>query len=234
MAKKRKASKLADDASRAATAVDPASLHVDDDNARVHSEENSSAIDASLREFGPGRSVVIDKDDRVIAGNGTLEAARKVGKRVVVVDGDGDTLVAVRRKDWTPEQARAYAIADNRTTDLSTFDFDILAGQLADLNESQPELLAAVGFDAAQLAQLADIEQQIGDLTDGDSFADFGPTATDDALPFRFGPYSGRVSRAVFDSFAIAYQRKQKASDDVTLDDVLTTWLKLRSVQTSS
>ena len=73
-------------------------LELDPDNAMDHPDENLDAIKASLERFGTGRSIVIDSNDVVRAGNGTVSAARAAGfKSVLVVEPKPDQLVAVKR-----------------------------------------------------------------------------------------------------------------------------------------
>lgn len=79
-------------------------------------------VDA-LHHVGAGRSIVIDEDNVVLAGNGVAEAAAEAGiTKVQVVDVDGSTLVAVRRSGLTPDQKRALAMYDNRTAELAEWD----------------------------------------------------------------------------------------------------------------
>jgi hypothetical protein len=100
----------------------------------------------------------MDANNVVRAGNGTLEQAAAAGiKKIAIVDADADTLVAVRRKDWTDDQATAYAIADNKTGDLSVFDFDRVDSQLRELAEAgHADLVAAAGFSDGELSELLD------------------------------------------------------------------------------
>jgi ParB-like chromosome segregation protein Spo0J len=74
----------------------------------------------------------------VIAGNGTLEAAKQLGWSEIVV--------AYTPTDWTYEQARSYALADNRTAELAEWDSDKLAMQLIELDSVGYEL-DDVGFE---------------------------------------------------------------------------------------
>lgn len=106
------------------------SLTLDPENARKHSTKNLTAIAGSLDAFGQRRPLVV-WDGIVIAGNGTLEAAKSLGW----------TNIEITRvpPDWTHEQARAYALADNRTAELADWDHEILADQLIDLD--------SVGYD---------------------------------------------------------------------------------------
>jgi len=102
-------------------------------NARSHSDENLALIADSLREVGAARSIVIDEDDVVLAGNATVEAARAAGlTSAQVVEAEGDTLIAVRRRNLTPEQKRRLALFDNRAAELATWNRDVLRALAAE------------------------------------------------------------------------------------------------------
>jgi ParB-like chromosome segregation protein Spo0J len=101
------------------------SLTLDPENARVHSEKNMKAIAGSLETFGQRRPIVV-WDNIVIAGNGTTEAAKSIGWTEIEI-----TRVP---SDWTHDRARAYALADNRTSELAEWDSTILANQLVELD----------------------------------------------------------------------------------------------------
>jgi DNA modification methylase len=118
----------------------------DGQNARQHNKANREAIASSLREYGAGRSIVVDSANVVRAGNGTLAEAEAAGvKRIVIVDGDAETLVAVRRRDWDDQQATGYAIADNRASDLATWEDEQLRQTLATLDVEDEGLADVLG-----------------------------------------------------------------------------------------
>jgi hypothetical protein len=97
-------------------------------NRRAHTPRNIGMIAESLQGEGAGRSILIDEEGTLIAGHGVVEAAAQVGiTKVKVVDTDGSTLVAVRRKGLTAEQKRRLAISDNRSNELSEWDIERLA-----------------------------------------------------------------------------------------------------------
>jgi len=100
-----------------------AELVEDENNARAHDTRNLQAIEKSLQEFGQQKPIVITKDNKVIAGNGTLLAATSLGwdEIDVVVT----TLDEVKQT--------GFAIADNRTAELAAWDDDVLAKTLSDL-----------------------------------------------------------------------------------------------------
>lgn len=87
-------------------------------------------IESSLREFGAGRSVLVDRDGNLIAGNKTAANALKAGiEDAIIVETTGDKLVVVKRTDLGIDDAaaRALAIADNRTGQVSLeWDADVL------------------------------------------------------------------------------------------------------------
>lgn len=129
--------------------VSVATLKFDEDNARVHPPENRAMLRASLEKFGQRKPIVVTADNTVIAGNGTLLAASELG---------WDKVAVVRAPaDWTEEMIRAYAIADNRSADLSEFDPTVLQAQLASLEIAEFDF-DALGFSEAELIQLASID----------------------------------------------------------------------------
>lgn len=95
------------------------SLVPDNRNFNKGTEYGDRLMDESLRKFGLARSIVIDKNNRIIAGNKTAEKAADIGfTDVLVVEVDGNQLVAVKRKDIDLDSAkgRELALADNATS----------------------------------------------------------------------------------------------------------------------
>lgn len=113
-----------------------AGLKKDEYNIIQHDKRNLDAISASIDECGIGRSIVIDENGTILAGNGTYEIAQKNNAKVLIVDVDGpNTLVAVRRNDLTDTQKRRLSLWDNRASDLHKYDKQAVAR----LNEAHPE-----------------------------------------------------------------------------------------------
>jgi ParB-like chromosome segregation protein Spo0J len=109
------------------------SLKPDPRNARTHSQDNLDLITGSLREVGAARSIVIDEDNVILAGNATVQAAKAAGlTNVQVIDGDGETVIAVRRSGLSPEQKRRLALFDNRAAELADWDREMLRSLAAD------------------------------------------------------------------------------------------------------
>lgn len=93
----------------------------DDENARMHNPRNIGMIVDSLQEVGSGRSLLVDENNKIIAGNGTYDAAAEAGlERVWIVDAPADVLVARRRSDFTSEEQKTRAaLYDNRTAEVA-------------------------------------------------------------------------------------------------------------------
>lgn len=91
----------------------------DKKNYRKHSEQNKKRIRKSLTECGAGRSVLVDKDGCLIAGNGVFEQAEKMGIKTRVIETDGTELVVVKRTDIGTDdpKRKTLALADNATSD---------------------------------------------------------------------------------------------------------------------
>jgi len=116
--------------------IDVAALKPDTSNRRLHPTRNQTLLVESLQTVGAARSIVIDENDVIIAGNGVAEKAPEAGiTKVQVIEADGDTLVAVRRRNLTPDQKRLLAMYDNRTAELAEWKPDqIAADHQAGLN----------------------------------------------------------------------------------------------------
>lgn len=101
-------------------------LKFDPKNYRIHGEKNKRLIQKSLVDCGAGRSILIDKEDCIIAGNGVYEQAQELGLKVRIIESDGTELIAIKRTDLKTEDARrkALALADNYTSDTSVFDIE--------------------------------------------------------------------------------------------------------------
>jgi DNA modification methylase len=100
-------------------------LTPDPQNARQHDDKNLKAIQGSLKQFGQRKPIVITEAGVIVAGNGTVEAAKRLGwTKIDAVRVPGD---------WTPEQTKAFALADNRTAELASWSPEVLASQLVEL-----------------------------------------------------------------------------------------------------
>ena len=130
------------------------SLKLDPNNARKHSRRNLDAIAASLNKFGQRKPIVVH-NGVVIAGNGTLEAAKSLGWKEIAV--------SVCPADWDADTAKAYALADNRSSELAEWDDKILSTQLLDLDDMGWNI-EALGFEPLPLRDLDEDEDEIPEL----------------------------------------------------------------------
>jgi DNA modification methylase len=119
-----------------------ADLTPDPQNARQHDDKNLKAIMGSLKEFGQRKPIVITEAGVIVAGNGTVEAAKRLGWL--------DIEVVKVPNDWTPDKVKAFAIADNRTAELANWNQEVLTSQLLEL-EAEGWELAEFGFEAFEL-----------------------------------------------------------------------------------
>ena len=140
-----------------AIAVD--SLTADPANVRTHDARNLESIKGSLAKFGQQKPIVVDGAGVVVAGNGTLQAARLLGW----------SSVDVVRTRLEGAEAVAYAIADNRTAELAAWDDDALASTLASLQCDQTIDEAVTGFDRKE------IDAMIGKMAGDDAAQDDVP-----------------------------------------------------------
>lgn len=111
-----------------------------------NNEKAIDAVAASIEEFGWKQPIVVDKDLEIIAGHTRWKAAEKLGI---------DKVPVVIAEDLTPEQVKAYRLADNKTAELAGWDFELLEIELQDLKNME-----RFGFE---------IEQEAGEAVE-DSF----------------------------------------------------------------
>lgn len=143
-----------------------AEIHPYENNPRI----NDGAVDAvarSIESYGFRQPIVVDSDGVIICGHTRFKAALQLGLEEVPVH------VAT---DLSPEQIKAYRIADNKTNELAEWDYDLLPIELAELRELDIDL-ADLGFDAEELADLLG-----GDVATGLTDPDDVPEPPDEAI----------------------------------------------------
>ena len=102
-------------------------LQNDHKNARKRTDRSSKLIAESLSKFGAARSIVIDENNRILAGNGTIAGAKAAGiKNLKVIETDGKEIFAVKRTGLSEDEKVGLALADNRTSELSEWDVNML------------------------------------------------------------------------------------------------------------
>ena len=125
-------------------------------NSRTHDKAQIQAVVASITEFGFTNPLLVRDDNTILAGHGRLAAARAMGLQQVP---------CIRLSHLTPDQARAYVIADNALAEQAGWDKDILKLELADLQAANFNL-DLLGLDNLDIL-LAQMPGQAG-LTDAD------------------------------------------------------------------
>lgn len=144
-------------------------VQLDQRNPVNHPDGNRRRVSGSVAINGGMRSIVLDGNNNVLAGNCTVEEARKlreggneVIKRIVVIDAAPDELIAVRRADLTEAQAVAYKVADNASETGRTWNADNVA-YARDVVLADPDLAedweAALCLDEEEITIICEEEE---------------------------------------------------------------------------
>lgn len=137
-------------------------------NARTHTPAQVAQIAASIVEFGWTNPILVDGGNGIIAGHGRVLAAAQLGLSEVPV---------IELAHLTPNQRRAYIIADNRLAELAGWDDELLRLELAELRDLDFDL-DLTGFDDAAIAELlAGDEPEVAGQTDADDTPEVAQTA---------------------------------------------------------
>ena len=138
-------------------------------NARTHNKKQLRAIAASIKKLGFNNPILVDRDDMIIAGHGRCEAAKILNLKEVPV---------IQLDHLSPDEIRAYVLADNKLAELAGWDEEILAIELQHLVEVNFDV-DITGFEAPEVDLL--IETQL--TGPGESHADVIPEVQTDAPP---------------------------------------------------
>ena len=151
--------------------VDIDSLRQDTHNFNRGTEEGQQLMERSFKELGAGRSILLDREGNIIAGNKSQEAARKAGiKRVRIVETTGDELVAVKRTDIDIDSAegRRMALLDNLTTQVNlAWDPQEIEAVSTEIDGFDP---TDYGFDPSQLISDPTADPNEADKVTEDNF----------------------------------------------------------------
>ena len=110
-----------------------------------HNENAVEAVAESIKQFGFKVPIIIDKDNIIVAGHTRKKAAMKLGLK---------TVPCIVADDLTPEQVKAFRVADNKTAELAEWDFEALEKELEELTEIDMSLF---GFDDFEMEQQTEI-----------------------------------------------------------------------------
>lgn len=123
-------------------------------NARTHSPDQVDQIAASISEFGFTNPILIDEKNTIVAGHGRLEAAKSLKL---------ETVPAIVLHGLTDAQRRAYVLADNRIALNAGWDENMLAAELADLEDGDFDL-NILGFSEEELDRLLPSAEPLGSM----------------------------------------------------------------------
>ena len=112
-----------------------------ENNSRVHPEKQIEALRKSIRDLGIVKPIIIDENNTILAGHGVFSAAKAEGLT---------SLPCIRNTTLSDEQKRAFVITDNKMSDMSYFDMDILVQELQVLSDMNFDTLIT-GFDIDDL-----------------------------------------------------------------------------------
>jgi len=158
-------------------------LKLDRKNPRLHSKKQIHQIACSIQAFGFNVPILIDRQDQVVAGYGRALAAQKLGWHEIPT---------IRLEHLTDAQALAFRIADNRLTEISTWDEQLLGEQLKSLTEVKLEFsLEATGFEMGEIDLLIEgiKSQPDGKPDPADALPDPGPSVSQPGDLWLLGPH---------------------------------------------
>lgn len=136
--------------------------------------KNDSAVDAvteSIKEFGFKNPIIIDAKGEVVAGHTRLKAAKKLGLKEVP---------CILADDLTPEQVKAFRLADNKTAELASWDFEILDSELLDIEDIDMDMFGNWGLEEIDFGNLDQYTDEENSEEYGEFIEKFKPKKTTD------------------------------------------------------
>jgi DNA modification methylase len=184
-----------------------ASIQPDPRNARQHSKAQIKQIARSIESFGYNVPILINADGLVVAGHGRLAACQLLGH---------DEVPVIRLGHLTAAQARAFAIADNRLTDTSSWNDRLLGEVLKELSEQDLDFsIEATGFSMGEIdlrIEGLDDQTQGPDSADNLTTASSGPAVTEPGDLWRLGEHRILCASALEPASLVELMGGQKAA----------------------
>lgn len=208
--------------------VDPRSLLANEDNWRTHPMYQREVVGTALEQIGWVQDVVVNvrqHEDWDDASRG-IETVVDGHLRVLLALQTDQPSVPVKYVDLTPEEEKAVLLVLDPSSSLATADKGRLKELLANakpVNEATRQLL----IDLAERHRIAFDEEDI--LTSEDEFGDFseyGAEGEGDFVDFKFGDYSAKISKPVYDIFVQQVNKSKEQTGEVMLDNVIQGWFE--------
>ena len=124
-----------------------------------HNDGAVSAVAESIKQFGFKVPIVVDRDNVIVAGHTRLKAARQLGL---------ETVPCIIADDLTPEQVKAFRLADNKTAELAEWDFSTLELELSELSGMNLDFdMSDFGFDLSEIEESQEVvEDEVPEVDD--------------------------------------------------------------------
>jgi hypothetical protein len=157
------------------------SLKRNPNNSRTHSKRQIRQLAESIKEFSFTHPIIIDNNNMIVAGGGRVLAADVLGM---------DEVPTVRLEHLSPDQIRAYAIADNQLAALAGWDEEILATELQYLLTLDGVFDATItGFEVPEIDLLLSEQDDKPDPDDSFEIADTAPAVTQPGILWELGKH---------------------------------------------
>ena len=140
-------------------------------NPRIN-EKAIEPVAQSIKEFGFQQPIVIDKDNVIICGHTRVLAAKKLGLKEIP---------CVVAENLTPQQIKAYRIADNKTGEIAEWDYELLPVEIRELQGMEFDL-SVLGFDTEELDTLLNGNSNENTVADGETDADAAPEVPEEPV----------------------------------------------------
>lgn len=140
-------------------------IKFDTHNYRNHDERNLKLIEKSLKECGAGRSILLDSENEIIAGNATYKNAIANNIPVKIIETDGKTLIALKRTDLktNSKKRKKLALLDNSTSNKVIWDLDNISADfdLSELPDMGLEEICGVDVEDVESGNTADKDNDL-------------------------------------------------------------------------
>lgn len=193
-----------------------------------NNEAAINAVAASIKNFGFLVPMVVDKDGVVVAGHTRLAAVRKLMEEDPANASFYRQVPVMKANDLTPDQVKAFRLIDNKTAEMATWDFDMLAREVAELQDTGVELIGFGQDEIDCMIALASAEADIGDnlaqdLMGGNEIPEDGSSRTNSAegsIKITFGELSFYILEVDYREWMDALMKAEEFDKDTVVDKI--------------